>query len=56
MRKLFFATVLSCVGLTAIAQEETAELQADDLSNTSWSYHWKMVLLEHCMPMLKEIG
>ena len=30
MRKLFFATVLSCVGLTAIAQEETAELQADE--------------------------
>ncbi|MBS9462436.1 hypothetical protein KIM67_08445 [Flagellimonas sp. 389] len=30
MRKLFFATVLSFVGLTAIAQEETAELQADE--------------------------
>ena len=30
MRKLFIATVLSFVGLTAIAQEETAELQADE--------------------------
>lgn len=30
MRKLIFATVLSFVGLTAFAQEETAELQTDN--------------------------
>ncbi|PWL40175.1 hypothetical protein DKG77_04955 [Flagellimonas aquimarina] len=35
MRKLIFATVLSFVGLTASAQEETAELQADETTVVS---------------------
>ncbi|MGX1928427.1 hypothetical protein [Flagellimonas sp. 2504JD4-2] len=30
MRKLIFATALSFIGLTAFAQEETAELQTDN--------------------------
>ncbi|MEO9512425.1 MAG: hypothetical protein ABJN84_17310 [Flavobacteriaceae bacterium] len=32
MRKLFFTAALSLVGLTAMAQEETAELQADEIT------------------------
>jgi len=38
MRKLIFATVLSFVGLTAIAQEETAELPTLDLADIRSDY------------------
>ncbi|SNY94655.1 hypothetical protein [Flagellimonas pacifica] len=35
MKNLFFATVLSFVGLTAMAQEETAEAQMDETTTVA---------------------